>query len=182
MLIAKIERDLPCAITCSAYQTRMAGSSRRSSSVRFWPQGNRAATRCTICWFGHAAANARMYFRFLHEKPSMSGNASRREGASTGVTARRRAAAPALRQGQRKLPNSLDHVRNFRPRGSASSAARDLGDRITKLLAEFKLSSAAEQMTKRFLDAGCAQALVVLAEVLEVEWQARRERRVDRSS
>lgn len=56
----------------------------------------------------------------------------------------------------------------------------EVGDRITKLLAEFKLSSAAEQTTKRFLDAGCDHALVVLAEVLEVEWQARRERRVDR--
>ena len=56
----------------------------------------------------------------------------------------------------------------------------EVGDRITKLLAEFKLSSAVEQTTKRFLDAGCDQALVILAEVLEVEWQARRERRVDR--
>ena len=35
-------------------------------------------------------------------------------------------------------------------------------------------------MTKRFLDAGCDQALVVLAEVLEVEAHARRERRVER--
>lgn len=56
----------------------------------------------------------------------------------------------------------------------------EVGDRITKLLSEFKLSSAADQTTKRFLDAGCDQALVILAEVLEVEWQARRERRVDR--
>ena len=56
----------------------------------------------------------------------------------------------------------------------------ELGDQITKRLAEFKLSSAAEQTTKRFLDAGHDQALVILAEVLEVEWQARRERRVDR--
>ena len=56
----------------------------------------------------------------------------------------------------------------------------ELGDRITTLLAEFKLSSAADQMTKRFVDAGCDHGLVVLAEVLEVEAQARRERRVDR--
>jgi DNA replication protein DnaC len=56
----------------------------------------------------------------------------------------------------------------------------ELGDRITALLTEFKLSSAAEQMTRRFVDAGCDQALVTLAEVLEVEAQARRERRVDR--
>jgi len=56
----------------------------------------------------------------------------------------------------------------------------EVGDRITALLAEFKLSSAAEQMTQRFLAAGCDQALVLLVEVLEVEAQARRERRVDR--
>jgi DNA replication protein DnaC len=56
----------------------------------------------------------------------------------------------------------------------------ELGERIAALLVEFKLSSAAEQMTRRFIDAGCDQALVTLAEVLEVEAQARRERRVDR--
>jgi DNA replication protein DnaC len=56
----------------------------------------------------------------------------------------------------------------------------ELGDRIAALLVEFKLPSAAEQMTKRFLDAGSDEALVILAEVLEVESQARRERRVDR--
>lgn len=56
----------------------------------------------------------------------------------------------------------------------------ELGDRIAALLVEFKLPSAAEQMTKRFLDAGSDEALVILAEVLEVEAQARRERRVDR--
>ncbi len=56
----------------------------------------------------------------------------------------------------------------------------ELGERIAALLVEFKLSSAAEQLTKRFIDAGCDQALVTLAEVLEVEAQTRRERRVDR--
>ena len=56
----------------------------------------------------------------------------------------------------------------------------ELGDRIAALLVEFKLPSAAEQMTKRFLDAGSDEALVVLAEVLEVEAQARHERRVER--
>ena len=56
----------------------------------------------------------------------------------------------------------------------------ELGDRIAALLAEFKLTSAAEQMTRRFVDAGCDQALVTLAEVLEVEAHARRERRIDR--
>jgi len=56
----------------------------------------------------------------------------------------------------------------------------EIGDRVAALLTLFKLPSAADQMTKRFLDAGCDQALVTLAEVLEVEAQARRERRVDR--
>ncbi|MBK7192723.1 MAG: ATP-binding protein [Myxococcales bacterium] len=54
------------------------------------------------------------------------------------------------------------------------------GDRVAQLLTEFKLTTAADQMARRFLDAGCDQGLVVLAEVLEVEAQARRERRVDR--
>jgi DNA replication protein DnaC len=61
-----------------------------------------------------------------------------------------------------------------------TSYTPELGDRIAALLAEFKLTSAAEQMTRRFVDAGCDQALVTLAEVLEVEAQARRERRIDR--
>jgi len=56
----------------------------------------------------------------------------------------------------------------------------EIGDRVAALLTLFKLPSAADQMTKRFLDAGCDQALVTLVEVLEVEAQARRERRVDR--
>lgn len=56
----------------------------------------------------------------------------------------------------------------------------EMGDRITHLLVEFKLTSAAEEMTKRFLDAGCDQGLMILAEVLEAEAQARRQRRVDR--
>lgn len=56
----------------------------------------------------------------------------------------------------------------------------EIGDRVTALLAEFKLHSAAEQMTRRFLDADCGEALIVLGEVLEIEAGARRERRVDR--
>jgi hypothetical protein len=35
-----------------------------------------------------------------------------------------------------------------------TSYTPEIGDRIATLLAELKLSSAAEQMTKRFLDAG----------------------------
>lgn len=57
---------------------------------------------------------------------------------------------------------------------------QEIGDRVTALLAEFKLHSAAEQMTRRFLDDDCGEALVVLAEVLDLEAQARRDRRVER--
>jgi DNA replication protein DnaC len=56
----------------------------------------------------------------------------------------------------------------------------EIGDRIAALLTLFKLSSAADQMTKRFVEAGFDQALVTLVEVLEVEAHTRRERRVDR--
>jgi DNA replication protein DnaC len=61
-----------------------------------------------------------------------------------------------------------------------TATASTAGDRVTQLLADFKLTSAAEQMVRRFNDAGYDQALGVLAEVLEVEAQARRDRRVDR--
>jgi DNA replication protein DnaC len=56
----------------------------------------------------------------------------------------------------------------------------EVGDRVTALLAEFKLHSAAEQMTRRFLDDDHGDALAVLAEVLDLEAQARRDRRVER--
>ncbi len=56
----------------------------------------------------------------------------------------------------------------------------EIGDRLAALLTQFKLPSAADQMAKRFVDAGQDQALVTLVEVLEVEAHARHERRVDR--
>jgi len=56
----------------------------------------------------------------------------------------------------------------------------DVGDRVTARLAEFKLHSAAEQTVRRFRDAGCDDGLVVLAELLDLEAQARRNRRVER--
>src|SRR4051812_22322499 len=42
-------------------------------------------------------------------------------------------------------------------RCSVTTYTPEIGDRISALLAEFKLSSAAEQMTRRFLDADCDQ-------------------------
>ena len=54
------------------------------------------------------------------------------------------------------------------------------GDRITALLGDFKLPTAAEQLVPRFTAAGLDAALSLLCEVLETEKQARRERRVDR--
>ena len=44
-----------------------------------------------------------------------------------------------------------------------SAYTPEMGDRITQLLVEFKLTSAAEEMTRRFLDAGCDQGLTILA-------------------
>jgi hypothetical protein len=54
------------------------------------------------------------------------------------------------------------------------------GDRITALLGDFKLPTAAEQLVPRFTAAGLDAALSLLCEVLETEKQARRGRRVDR--
>jgi DNA replication protein DnaC len=56
----------------------------------------------------------------------------------------------------------------------------DLGDRVCALLADWKLPTVAAELVSRLLAAGHDQAVVVLAEVLELEAEARRERRVDR--
>jgi DNA replication protein DnaC len=56
----------------------------------------------------------------------------------------------------------------------------EMGERITELLSEFKLSSAAAQVIKRFTEAGHDAALVELCEVLELEAHDRHERRVER--
>jgi DNA replication protein DnaC len=52
--------------------------------------------------------------------------------------------------------------------------------RIAELLSVFKLPTAAEQMVRRVTEAGHADALPVVCEVLEVEAGDRHERRVDR--
>jgi DNA replication protein DnaC len=63
----------------------------------------------------------------------------------------------------------------------ATRVARDeAGERIGALLKEFKLPSAAAEMVPRLLAAGHADALATVLEVLEVEADDRRERRIGR--
>jgi DNA replication protein DnaC len=55
-----------------------------------------------------------------------------------------------------------------------------LGERISMLLAEWKLPTLATELVSRLTTAGHDEALALLAEVLELEADARKERRVDR--
>lgn len=55
-----------------------------------------------------------------------------------------------------------------------------VGERVTELLASFKLSTAASEMVRRLLEAGHEAALSIVAEVLEQEREDRQQRRVDR--
>ena len=55
-----------------------------------------------------------------------------------------------------------------------------MGERITKLLMTWKLTTAATELVARMTAGGFDEALVLLAEVFELEAQARGERRVDR--
>lgn len=66
---------------------------------------------------------------------------------------------------------------------SAPLAAPTVGrtaERITELLATFKLPTAAAEMVSRMVAAGHGDALSAVLEVLELEAEARRERRVER--
>jgi DNA replication protein DnaC len=54
------------------------------------------------------------------------------------------------------------------------------GERITELLTTWKLTTAATELVKRMTAAGHDEALALLAEIFELEAQARGERRVDR--
>ena len=56
----------------------------------------------------------------------------------------------------------------------------EMGERITTLLTDFKLTTTATELVPRLLDVEADEALVVVAEVLELEAQGRMERRVDR--
>jgi len=63
---------------------------------------------------------------------------------------------------------------------SAPGYTPELARRITALLTAFKLTTAADQLVRRFAEAGLDQSLPVLCEVLEIESSDRHERRVDR--
>jgi DNA replication protein DnaC len=56
----------------------------------------------------------------------------------------------------------------------------EVGERISALLSEWKLPTAAAELVRRLLAAGHHEALSMVAEVLELEAAARKERRVDR--
>ena len=55
-----------------------------------------------------------------------------------------------------------------------------MGDRITELLAKWKLTTAAAELVKRLAAKGHDDALLIVNEVFELEAQSRGERRVDR--
>jgi len=55
-----------------------------------------------------------------------------------------------------------------------------LGERIGALLAEWKLPTVASELVRRLLAAGQEEALLVLGEVLELEAEARKQRRTER--
>lgn len=59
-------------------------------------------------------------------------------------------------------------------------SAPSIADRIGTLLSEFKLAAAAVEMVPRLVQAGHHDALAHIAEVLELEAQGRKERRIER--
>ena len=56
----------------------------------------------------------------------------------------------------------------------------EMGDRITQLLTDWRLTTAASELVPRLAAAGHDEALLLLAEVFELEAGGRAERRVDR--
>jgi DNA replication protein DnaC len=56
----------------------------------------------------------------------------------------------------------------------------EMGERITALLSEWKLPTAAAELVRRLVAGGHSEALAVVAEVLELEAAGRKERRVER--
>lgn len=63
---------------------------------------------------------------------------------------------------------------------SAATYTPEVGERITTLLAEWKLPTASSELVARLVAGGHDEALLLVAEVLELEAEARKERRVDR--
>jgi DNA replication protein DnaC len=63
---------------------------------------------------------------------------------------------------------------------SAATYTPAMGERMTALLSDWKLPTAAGELVRRLIDGGHDEALVVVAEVMELEAAARKERRVER--
>ncbi len=63
---------------------------------------------------------------------------------------------------------------------SAAAYTPEMGERITTLLGEWKLPTAATELVRRLVAGGHHEALAVVAEVVELEASARKERRVER--
>ena len=61
-----------------------------------------------------------------------------------------------------------------------ASYTPEIGERITALLTELRLTCSAEQLVPRLLEAGEERALVLVCEVLEGEAHGRLERRIER--
>lgn len=63
---------------------------------------------------------------------------------------------------------------------SSGTYTPELGERIRELCGVWKLPTVGAELVPRLSSAGCEEALSIVAEVFELEAQARRERRVDR--
>ena len=63
--------------------------------------------------------------------------------------------------------------------GTAVAAVK-AGDRITELLHTFTLTTAAQELVSRMVQSGMGEVLPLIAEVLEMEKEARHQRRVER--
>lgn len=63
---------------------------------------------------------------------------------------------------------------------SAATYTPEMGERIAARLSEWKLPTAAAELVRRLVAAGHDEALAMVAEVLELEACARKERRVER--
>lgn len=63
---------------------------------------------------------------------------------------------------------------------TALSYTPELGERVRSLLSQWKLSVVAAELVSRLLAAGHDEAVVLLSEVLEMEAEGRKQRRVDR--
>ena len=86
MFATSVGRDHACCAVCTAYHSRMEGSSTLVISVTMWNQGNWAAGCCPICRSGQVCAKTFMYLRFRLENPRISGKASRRSADRRSMT------------------------------------------------------------------------------------------------